>query len=116
MIDEPRLTRGDVWWADLHDPWGRRPVVLLARDDAYSVLSWVMVAPTTSRLRRITTALILDPETDPVPQPCTLLLDHVQSIRQEWLQDPIGKLSQARMAEVDRTLHLALGIEVCPTR
>lgn len=114
MIEGQRLRRGDVWWADLHDPWGQRPVVLLARDDAYGVLSWVMVAPTTSRLRRISTALILDPVWDPVPKPCTLLLDHIQSIRQEWLLEPIGQLTAARVAEVDRALHLSLGIEVCP--
>jgi mRNA-degrading endonuclease toxin of MazEF toxin-antitoxin module len=91
-------------------------VVLLARNDAYSVLTWVMVAPTTSRLRRIETALILDPTSDPVPKLCTLLLDQVQSIRQEWLLEPIGSLSAERMAAVDLALHLSLGIEVCPTR
>jgi mRNA interferase MazF len=116
VIDEQRPRRGDVWWADLRDSWGQRPVVLLARDDALRVLSWVIVAPTMSRLRRLSTTLILDPETDPVPKPCTLLLDHVQSIRQEWLIEPIGQLSAARMAEVDLALHFALGIEACPAR
>ena len=116
MIDAERPRGGDVWWADLGDPWGQRPVVLIARDDAYSVLSWVMVAPTSTRLRRISTTLILDPESDPVPKICTLLLDQVQSIRQEWLMEPIGQLSEARIAEVDRALHISLGIRVCPDR
>jgi mRNA interferase MazF len=116
VIDGQQLRPGDVWWADLHDPWGQRPVVLLARGDAYRVLSWVMIAPTTSRLRRISTALILDPVSDPIPKPCTLLLDHIQSIRQESLLELIGQLSETRIAEVDLALHRALGIEVCPTR
>ena len=88
--------------------------MLIARDEAYRYLTWVMVIPTTSRIRTIPTALILDPETDSVPKPCTLLVDHVQSIRQEWLLEPIGSLSSERMREVDLALHRALGIEVCP--
>ena len=116
MSDWPTPKRGDVWWADLRDSWGQRPVVLLARNDAYQSLTWVMVAPTSTRLRQLATALILDPDTDPVPKRCTLLLDHVQSVRQEWLVEPIGSLSEERMTAVDLALHLSLGIETCPTR
>src|SRR4051812_43155828 len=105
VSDWPPPKRGDVWWADLHDAWGHRPVVLLARDDAYRVLTWVMVAPTTTRVRRGATMMVLDPATDPVPKECTLLLDHVQSVRLEWLVEPIGSLSGERMAAVDLALH-----------
>jgi len=79
------------------------------------MLSSLMVAPTTSRLRRITTTIILNPEVDPVPKICSLLLDHVQAIRREWLIEPIGQLAHWRMTEVDLALHRALGIETCPT-
>jgi mRNA-degrading endonuclease toxin of MazEF toxin-antitoxin module len=90
--------------------------VLIARNEAYSRLTWVMVAPTSTRLRRIPTTVLLDPSTDPVPKPCVLLIDHLQSIRLDWLSEPIGSLSPERMAEVDLALHRALGIEVCPSR
>jgi mRNA interferase MazF len=116
VIHEHRPQRGDIWRADLGDGWGWRPVVLLSRHDAYDLLTWVMVAPTTSRLRQISTTLMLDPAVDPVPKDCTLLLDHVQSIRQERLIEPIGRLSEARMAAVDLALHTALGMETCPPR
>jgi hypothetical protein len=29
----------EVWWADLPEPAGRRPVLLLSRNDAYGYLS-----------------------------------------------------------------------------
>lgn len=33
------MKRGEVWWAQLPSPVGRRPVVLLSRDTAYRVRS-----------------------------------------------------------------------------
>ncbi|RPJ34838.1 MAG: type II toxin-antitoxin system PemK/MazF family toxin [Planctomycetaceae bacterium] len=47
------MRRGEVWWADLPPPTGRRPVVLLSRDDAYAVRALVTVAPVTTRIRSI---------------------------------------------------------------
>ncbi|MCH8087678.1 MAG: type II toxin-antitoxin system PemK/MazF family toxin, partial [Chloroflexi bacterium] len=39
------MRRGEVWWADLPPPSGRRPVVLLSRDAAYTVRNLVLVTP-----------------------------------------------------------------------
>ena len=109
------VRRGAIWWADLPSPWGRRPVLLIARDTAYTALSSFAVAPLTTRIRRITTAVFLDPQVDPIPEQCIVSLDHFQVIDGGWLVDPVGQLSAERMAEVDLALHRALGIQVCPT-
>ena len=45
------MKREEIWWADLGQPAGRRPVILLSRDEAYSVRSLVVVAPVTTRIR-----------------------------------------------------------------
>ena len=37
------MRRGEVWWADLPAPAGRRPVVLLSRNEAYAVGSWSLL-------------------------------------------------------------------------
>ena len=37
------MRRGEVWWADLPVPVGRRPVVLLSRNEAYAVRELVTV-------------------------------------------------------------------------
>jgi mRNA interferase MazF len=47
------MQRGEVWWAKLPSPIGRRPVVLLSRDEAYAVRNAVTVAKVTSTVRGI---------------------------------------------------------------
>lgn len=79
------MKRGEVWWANLPAPWGRRPVLLLARNEAYAILTWVVVAPLTTTVRTIPTAVPLDPTADGVPQPCAVRLDNIQAIRKDWL-------------------------------
>ena len=104
------VRRGEVWWALLPDPWGRRPVLLLARDEAYRVLTWVAVAPLTTTIRDVPSAVRLDPATDGVPRPCAVSLDNLQAIRKDWLDEPIARLRPERMAEVERALRFALGM------
>ncbi len=47
------MRRGEVWWANLPEPHGKRPVVLVTRDGAYAIRDYVTVAPVTSRVRGI---------------------------------------------------------------
>jgi mRNA interferase MazF len=56
------MQRGEVWWAKLPSPIGRRPVVLLSRDEAYAVRNAVTVAEVTSTVRGIPVEVELGPE------------------------------------------------------
>lgn len=47
------MRRGEVWWAHLPHPVGRRPVVFLSRGSAYRARSAVTVAPVTRAIRKI---------------------------------------------------------------
>ncbi len=107
------VSRGEVWWANLPPPWGRRPVVPLARDEAYDVLTWVAVAPLTTHIRDIPTAVRLEPDRDGVPRRCAVSLDNVQSLRKDWVTDFIVPLGAHRMVAIDRALRFALGIRSC---
>ena len=109
------MKRGDIWWATLPPPWGRRPVVLLARNEAYTLLTWVTVAPVTTHVRDIPTAVRLDPLLDGVPRMCAVSLDNIQAIRREWLDTQIGRLRPETLLAVDRAIHFALGLRNCPT-
>jgi mRNA interferase MazF len=56
------MRRGEVWWADLPAPAGRRPVVLLTRDAAYDTRASVSIAPVTRTIRDIPVEVPLGPE------------------------------------------------------
>jgi mRNA interferase MazF len=104
------MRRGEVWWAELPPPWGRRPVLLVARDEAYRFLRWVLVAPLTGRIRDLPTTVLLDPVTDRVPQASVVQLDAIQPIDREWLEAPITTLEPVTMRAVDRAIEFALGL------
>ena len=104
-----------MWWAQLSAPWGRRPVVLLSRDEAYDRLTWIIVAPITTALRRAPSIVPLTVERDGVTQSCVVTLDNLQVARPAWLVDgPITRLSADRMRQLELAMHFAMSIENCP--
>ena len=103
------MRRGDVWWANLPPPSGRRPVVLLTRDDASAIRSLVTVAPVTTRIRGIPAEVPLGPE-DGLPRACVANLDTIDTIAQSRLQNQITALSPQKLRAVDAAIHFALGL------
>ena len=105
------MNRGEIWWADLPDPWGRRLILLLSRSDAYSLLNIALVAPLTTRLRRGPTFVPLMPDVDDVPAASVVSLDHVQVVYQSLIDRFVTTLSPEKMTEVDHAIHVALGLD-----
>jgi mRNA interferase MazF len=103
------VRRGEVWWAELPDPAGRRPVVLLSRNEAYAVRELVTVAPVTSRVRGIPSEVGLD-RSDGLPKACAVNLDTITTIPKQILTRRIAALEPARVAAVERALRFALGL------
>ena len=100
---------GEVWWAKLPAPAGRRPVVLLSRNEAYAVRELVTVAPITTRVRRIPTEVPLGPA-EGLPKACVVNLDTLTTIPRRTLTQAIGPLSVEKLAAVERALIFALGL------
>jgi mRNA interferase MazF len=103
------MQRGEVWWAELPAPAGRRPVLLLSRNEAYTVRELVTVAPLTTRVRGIPSEVPLD-RTDRVPKACAVNLDTITTIPKTLLGTHLSSLTPARMAAVDRAIRYALGL------
>ena len=103
------MRRGEIWWAELPAPAGRRPVLLLSRNEAYVVRQLVTVAAITTRIRRIPTEVLLGPE-DGLPKPCVVNLDTITTIPKQSLSEPIGPLSREKLAAVERALKFALAL------
>jgi mRNA interferase MazF len=104
------MRRGEVWWAEQPEPIGKRPVVLLSRDEAYQVRNAVTVAQITTAIRNIPVEVLLD-EKDSLPQQCVANLDTITTIRKAILTKRICSLSSERMEQIDKAIKFALAIE-----
>jgi mRNA interferase MazF len=104
------VKRGEIWWAQLAPPSGRRPVLLLSRDEAYAVRDLVTVAPVTTRIRHIPSEVALGPE-DGLPHLCAVNLDTITTIAKRSLSERLTTLSSGKREEVAAALHFALGLE-----
>jgi mRNA interferase MazF len=103
------VKRGEVWWADLPAPVGRRPVLLLSRDRAYAVRNAVTVAFLTTTVRNIPVEVPLS-TADGVPRDCVVNLDQLNTIPKSTLHTPICTLSPAKLADAEAALRFALDL------
>lgn len=103
------MRRGDVWWAELPAPAGRRPVLLLSRDEAYAIRSQITIAPVSTPIRDIPTEVPLGPQ-DGMPRACAVNLDSIATIAKASLRDQLTSLSPRKMRAVDEAIHFALGL------
>lgn len=85
--------QGEIWWAETEEK--RRPVLVVTRDEALPVLTWVLVAPVTRTIRGIPTEVPLGPE-EGLPVECAASLDNLQPIRRSFLTDRAGALGPRR--------------------
>lgn len=93
--------QGEIWWAEAEDK--RRPVLVITRSEAVTVLTWIIVAPVTRSARRIPTHLPLGPE-EGLDVPCAAALDNLQPIRRSYLTQRTGSLDPARRPELCQAL------------
>ncbi len=104
------MHKGEVWWANLPSPIGKRPVVLLSRDEAYSVRNAVTVAEVTSTIRNIPVEVNLGTE-DGLPKKCVINLDTIITIRKELLTEKITDLTSEKIDEVNKAIRFALDLK-----
>ena len=104
------MKRGEIWWAELEPPAGRRPVLLLSRNEAYFVRELITVAPVTTRVRHIPSEVPLGLE-DGLPKPCVVNLDIITTIAKASLRDRLTTLSAEKQKAIEVALHFALGME-----
>ncbi len=103
------MKRGEVWWANLSAPAGRRPLLLLSRDKAYEVRSAVTVAEITSNIRQIPVEVELSKE-DGMPKKCVVNLDTIMTIPKNLLREYLTTLSPEKMTMVDEAIKFALNL------
>ena len=96
-----------MWWCEL-EAIGRRPVVVLSRDAAIPRLGRALVAPCTTTTRSLPSEVLLEPREDPVPRPCAVNLDSVESVSLGVLVERLGRLADSRMRDICAALAIAV--------
>ena len=103
------MRRGEVWWARLPEPAGRRPVILVSRDSAYAVRSSLTVVEVSRRARGISSEVPLG-KRDGLPARCVANADNLVTIPKGWLESRITALAAAKLLELDAALKFALAL------
>jgi mRNA interferase MazF len=104
------LKQYEIWWADLPEPVGRRPVLLLTRDSGYEFLGKVVAAEITTTIRQIPIEIPLGPA-EKLPKKCVVNCDNLRTIAKNRLVAKISKLPSKRIAEVKKAVGYAFGWE-----
>lgn len=103
------MQRGEVWWADLPEPVGRRPVVVLSRNRAIQIREFVTVAEVTSTIRHIPVEVALGPE-DGLPKKCVVNLDVINTIPKKVLKDYVSSLNRTKLEAVESALKFVFAL------
>jgi mRNA interferase MazF len=90
-------------------------VVLLSRNQAYSVRSLVIVASVTTRIRHISSEVPIG-YSEGMPQECVANLDTITTIPKDCLRSRLTSLNPKKLKEIDAAIHFTMGMEevICP--
>ena len=98
----------EIWRAQLPDPAGVRPVLLLTRDPAYEYLNKFVVAEVTTTVRGIPQEIRLGlPEG--LPKACVANCDNLRTVARSWLVKRLGRVGKLRYAEIKRAVGHTFG-------
>ncbi|MCY3849974.1 MAG: type II toxin-antitoxin system PemK/MazF family toxin [Acidimicrobiaceae bacterium] len=104
------VARNEIYWAELGTSAGRRPVCVVTRDAAASILTTVTCAQITRTIRGIRSEVEIGTE-EGLPQPCVISCDSILSVPVGDLDPvPVGRLSEIKRAQLDQALRYALDI------
>lgn len=97
------MKRGQVWWARVPGPAGRRPVLILSRDSMPPSHGEITVAYLTSTVRNRTVEVLLT-RADGVHKTCVVNLDAINTIPKSCFEYLMCTLSSAKMDEVKNAI------------
>jgi mRNA interferase MazF len=103
------MRRGEVWWARMPAPAGRRPVVLVSRDSAYPVRTAVTVLEVSTRIRGIASEVALGTR-DGLPRKCVVNADNIQTIPKNWLDARLTTLRSEKLVDLEAAIRFSLGV------
>src|SRR3989304_6717109 len=104
------MNRGDVWLIDLGRRIGRRPVVVLTRQNVLQYVNKVTVAEITTKGKGYPTEIDIDQQAN-LPKSSFIQADNVHTVPKQRLDKYVGKLDPETMRGVSKKVILALELE-----
>jgi mRNA interferase MazF len=104
------MNRGDVWLIDLGGRIGRRPVVVVTRQNVLQYVNKVTVVEITTKGKGYPTEIDIDQKAN-LPKSSFVQADNVHTVPKQRLDKYVGTLDPEIMREVSRKVILALGLE-----
>ena len=103
------MNRGDVCWYTFRTPDKKRPVLILTRDSAITILHSGTIALITSTIRNIPTEVVLTEE-DGLPHTCAANFDNLQRVPKGQIGDRIARLLRRKMQQAAADVSFALAL------
>lgn len=111
------MKRGEIWLVDFGTPTGpeqaeQRPALLIQDDVFTPSLTTLVVLPLTTNLKRLSlpTTLLLKAGEAGLPQDSIVLCHQIQARGKARFIRRMGRLSEARFAEVQDVLLTTIGV------
>lgn len=84
-------------------------MLLVSRDDAYPIRDFIMIAPVSTRVRRLLAEVALGP-VEGLPRRCVVNLDSLDTVAKRHLIQRAGALSAVKLKQVEQAMAFALGL------
>jgi mRNA-degrading endonuclease toxin of MazEF toxin-antitoxin module len=104
------MNRGDVWLVDLGGRIGKKPVVILTRQNVLEYLNKVTVAEVTGKGKGYPTEVYINQKAN-LPKPSFIQADSIHTVPKYRLDRYLGTLDRDTMLEVSHKVTLALELE-----
>ena len=104
------MTRGEVWWAELEQPIGTRPVLIITRSATVAARNQLVVAQITRTARGLASEVPLT-TADGMPKSCVINCDVIFTVPKNLFRSRITTLSPTKLAEVEQALKFALELK-----
>lgn len=103
------MKRGEVWWVRFPAPVGRRPAVLVSRDQAYRVRGAITVVPVTRTIRGIAVEVPLGPA-EGIPKSSVANADEITTVPKVLLESYLATLRSTTVEALERAIKFALDL------
>jgi mRNA interferase MazF len=103
------VKRGEVWWAELPQPVGSRPVVILTRDAVLDRIAAIVVALVTRTVRQLPTEVVLG-RGQGLPVRCVANLDNILTVPRHRLKRLMGACDASKVEELNQAIKAALDV------